>query len=43
MKGCQNFAAHMEETLKYRVSNIEDYAVLKKFEDVFKEILRITS
>jgi hypothetical protein len=28
-KGCQLFVAHMEETPKYRVSNIEDYAVLK--------------
>jgi hypothetical protein len=37
-KGCQIFAAHMEETPKYKVSNIEYYAVLKEFEDVFKEI-----
>jgi hypothetical protein len=28
----------MEETPKYKVSNIEDYVVLKEFEDVFKEI-----
>ena len=28
----------MEETPKDKVSNIEDYAVLKDFEDVFKEI-----
>jgi hypothetical protein len=28
----------MEETPKYKVSNIEYYAVLKYFEDVFKEI-----
>jgi hypothetical protein len=30
-KGCQRFAAHMEETPKDKVSNIEDYAVLKEF------------
>ena len=40
-KGCQIFAAHIEETPKYKVSNIEDYAVLKEFEDVFKEIPRL--
>jgi hypothetical protein len=28
----------MEETPKDKVPNIEDYAVLKEFEDVFKEI-----
>ena len=28
----------MEETPKDKVSNIEDYVVLKQFEDVFKEI-----
>jgi hypothetical protein len=28
----------MEETPKYKVSNIEYYAVQKEFEDVFKEI-----
>jgi hypothetical protein len=28
----------MEETPKDKLSNIEDYAVLKEFEDVFKEI-----
>jgi hypothetical protein len=37
-KGCQIFVAHMEETPKNKVSNIEDYAILKEFEDVFKEI-----
>jgi hypothetical protein len=40
-KGCQLFATHIEETPKDRVSNIEDYAVLKEFEDVFKEIPRL--
>ena len=29
---------HMEETPKDKVSNVEEYAVLKDFEDVFKEI-----
>jgi hypothetical protein len=38
-KWCQIFAAHMEETPKYKVSNIEYYEVLKEFDDVFKEIL----
>jgi len=28
----------MEETPKGKVSNVEEYAVLKDFEDVFKEI-----
>jgi hypothetical protein len=28
-KGCQIFVAHMEETTKDKVSNIEDYAFLK--------------
>jgi hypothetical protein len=42
-KWCQLFAAHMEVTPKDRLSNIEDYAVLKEFEDVFKEIPRLPS
>ena len=29
----------MEETPKDKVSNIEDYAVLKEFEDVFKKVI----
>jgi hypothetical protein len=40
-KGCQIFAAHMEETPKYKVPNLEDYAVLEDFEDVFKEVPRL--
>jgi hypothetical protein len=32
----------MEETPKDKVSNIEDYAVIKEFEYVFKEILRLS-
>jgi hypothetical protein len=31
----------MEETPKDKVSNIEDYVVLKEVEDVFKEIPRL--
>jgi hypothetical protein len=29
----------MEETPKDKVPNLENYAVLKDFEDVFKEVL----
>jgi hypothetical protein len=42
-KGCQIFTTHMEETPKDKVSNIEDYAVLKEFEYVFKKIPRLPS
>jgi hypothetical protein len=38
-KGCQVFAVHMEEAPKDKVPSVEDCAVLKEFEDVFKEIL----
>jgi hypothetical protein len=38
-KWCQIFAAHMEETPKDKVPNLVDYAVLKEFEDVFREVL----
>jgi hypothetical protein len=34
-KGCQLFAAHVEETYKDEVSKIGDHVVLKEFEDVF--------
>jgi hypothetical protein len=37
-KGCQVFAAHMEDAPKDKVPCVEDCAVLKEFEDVFKEI-----
>jgi hypothetical protein len=37
-KGFQIFATHMEESPKDKIPNIEDHAVLKYFEDVFKEI-----
>jgi hypothetical protein len=38
IKGCQIFVVQMEETPKDKVSNIEDYEILKAFDDVFKEI-----
>jgi hypothetical protein len=38
IKGCQLFAAHMEEEPKDKVPNVEDYIALKEFLDVFKEI-----
>jgi hypothetical protein len=37
-RGCQIFSAHMEETPKDKVPNLEDYVVLEDFEDVFKEV-----
>jgi hypothetical protein len=37
-KGCQLFAAYMDETPKDKVPCIEDCVVLKEFEDVFREI-----
>jgi hypothetical protein len=37
-KGCQLFAAHVEETPKDKVSSIGYHAVLKEFEDVFQEV-----
>jgi hypothetical protein len=40
-KGFQIFFDHMEEAPKDKVPNMEDHAVLKEFEDVFKEILRL--
>jgi hypothetical protein len=38
-KGCQFFAAHMEEAARDKVASIEDHPVLTNFEDVFGEIL----
>jgi hypothetical protein len=40
-KGCQIFAAHIEEATKEKVARIEDHPILKDFEDVFIEILRV--
>jgi hypothetical protein len=42
-KGCQVFALHMEKEPKDKVPSIEDYAILKEYEDVFKEILGLPS
>jgi hypothetical protein len=38
IKWCQIFETHMEGTPKVKVPNLEDYAILKEFEDVFKEV-----
>jgi hypothetical protein len=40
-KGYQIFAAHIKETPKDKVPNLEDHAVLEDFEDVFKEVPRL--
>jgi hypothetical protein len=37
-KGWQIFVFHMDEAPKDKVPKLEDHAVLKYFEDVFKEI-----
>jgi hypothetical protein len=37
-KGCQIYAAHMEEETKDKMPSIEDHPVLKYYEDVFGEI-----
>jgi hypothetical protein len=37
-EGCQLFAAHVEEAYRDEVSNIEDHAILKEFDDVFQEV-----
>jgi hypothetical protein len=41
-KGCHFFVAHMQETPKDKVPNLEHYAVLKEFEYVFKEVPGLT-
>jgi hypothetical protein len=38
-KGCQLYAAHVEEPDKTKGPSLEDFLVLQEFEDVFKEIL----
>jgi hypothetical protein len=40
-KGCQLFAARVEEASRDEVSKIGDHAVLTKFEDVFQEVPRL--
>jgi hypothetical protein len=42
-KGCQVFAVHMEEVPKDKVPSVEDCAIPKEFEDVFKEISGLPS
>jgi hypothetical protein len=37
-KGCQLFAAHVEEASKYAVSKIGDHEVLIEFKDIFQEV-----
>jgi hypothetical protein len=37
-KGCQLFAAQVEEVFQDVISNLEDHRVLKEFEDVFQEV-----
>jgi hypothetical protein len=41
MKGCQLFAAHVEEASRDEVSKIGYHAVLIEFEDVFQEVPRL--
>jgi hypothetical protein len=38
-KGCQIYASHMEEPTKDKEPSLEDYPVLKEYEDVFGEFL----
>jgi hypothetical protein len=38
MKGCQLFAAHVEEASRDEVSKIGYHVVLTEFEDVFQEV-----
>jgi hypothetical protein len=40
-KGCQLMAAHLAETPRDKVPNLEDYVVLEYFEDVFKDVPRL--
>ena len=37
-KGCQLYAARVEEAFRDVVSNLEDHEVLKEFKDVFQEV-----
>jgi hypothetical protein len=39
-KGCQIYETHMEETIKDKDPSLEDYLVLKEYEDVFWEFPR---
>jgi hypothetical protein len=42
-KGCQIYAAHMEEPTKDKEPSLEDYPSLKEYEDVFGEFPRIST
>ena len=37
-KGCQLYAAHVEEPEKTKGPSLEEFAVLQEFEDVFQKI-----
>jgi hypothetical protein len=37
-KGCQLFAAQVEEAFQDEFSNLEDHKVLKEFKDIFQEV-----
>jgi hypothetical protein len=41
IKGCQIIATHLEKTPRDKVPNLEYYAILEYFEDVFREIPRL--
>jgi hypothetical protein len=38
-KGCQLYAAHVEESDNTKGPSLEDFSILQEFEDVFQEIL----
>jgi hypothetical protein len=40
-KGCQLYAAHVEEPVDEKGPILEDFSVLHEFEDVFQEIPRL--
>ena len=40
-KGCQLYAAHVEELENTKGPSLEDSSVLQEFEDVFQEIPRL--
>ena len=42
-KGCQLFAARVEEASRDEVSNIGDHEVLIEFKDIFQEVHRLSS
>jgi hypothetical protein len=40
-KGCQLYETYVEEPKKEKGSSLEDFSILKEFEDVFQEIPRL--